>query len=363
MVSSFIGTISGLFDKRFLVTAWFPVFCFGAAAVILVALVVGPDAAIETWDSWSPIKQLWTSAGALVLVTLAAYVCNNFTYGLVQLYEGYWPDWMEPIQRWCVRRQARRWTQLQAKMDRLHTHKYNLVVSQGLDPSQEQVQAVGAVQERYNRLYAESATFFPPTENRLMPTRLGNVLRAAEDYATQAYNLDSVLVWPRLVPHLPSAYQEQLAQASTPMVATLFCATLSGLFALVGGGWLLFGGVYRPLLFVAVVGGGILFARVFYETAVQSAVEYGVLIRTAFDLYRHQLLKALDLPVPASPTRERLLWPKLTAWWYEQSIPPDAESGQPAWLGEQVEKKSSPPRPQEHIVHLKLEAEAQEEDE
>jgi len=101
----------------------------------------------------------------------------------------------------------------------------------------------------------------------------------------------------------------------------------------------------------------------FYETAIQSAVEYGVLIRTAFDLYRYQLLKALDLPVPTSPTRERALWPKLTGWWYERSIPPDGESGRPAWLGEQEEKKSLPSRPQEHIAHLKLEAEAQEEDE
>jgi len=359
MVSSFIGTISGLFDKRFLVTAWFPVFCFGAAVVILVALVIGPDAAIEIWDSWSPIKQLWASAAALVVVTLVSYVCNNFTYCLVQLYEGYWPAWMQRIQRRCVRRQARRWTQLQQKMDRLYTQKYNLVSVHGSNPSQEQLEAVGSIQEEYNRLYAKSETSYPQTKSRLMPTRLGNVLRAAEDYATHAYNLDAVLVWPRLVPHLPSAYQEQLAQASAPMVATLFCATLSGLFALLGGGWLLFG-VYRPLLAVGVVAGGILLACVFYETAIQSAVEYGVLIRTAFDLYRHQLLKALDLPVPKSPLRERVLWPQLTGWWYERSIPPDGDSGQPAWLGEQEKKPSVPPRPQEHIVHLKLEAEARE---
>ena len=64
MVSSFIGTISGLFDKRFLVTAWLPVFCFGAAGVILYAAGTGPDVAIATWDGWPPLKQLWASAGA-----------------------------------------------------------------------------------------------------------------------------------------------------------------------------------------------------------------------------------------------------------------------------------------------------------
>jgi hypothetical protein len=362
MVSSFIGTVSGLFDKRFLVTAWLPVFCFGAAGIILLALVIGPGAAIEIWDSWSPIKQLWASAGALVSVTLVAYVCNNFTYVLVHFYEGYWPVWMKRVQRWCVRRQARRWTQLHQKMNRLTTQKYNLEVRHASSLSPEQLKAVGVVQGEYDRLYAESETFFPQTESRLMPTRLGNVLRAAEDYSAHVYRLDAVLIWPRLVPHLPAAYQERLAQASTPMVATLFCATLSGLFALIGGGWLLFGGVHRPLLFVAVVGGGLVFARVFYETAVQSAVEYGVLIRTAFDLYRHYLLKALDLPVPKSPLREHVLWPQLTNWWYSRAIPQDGENGQPAWLGEQKEKKSSPSRPQEHIVHLKLETEPQEED-
>jgi hypothetical protein len=234
---------------------------------------------------------------------------------------------------------------------------WNLEAGLGPASSQEDVQAVEMVREAFNRLYAEAENAFPQRDSRLMATRLGNVLRAAEDYAKLVYNLDAAAVWPRLAPHLPAAYQEQLAQASTPLVATLFCATLSGLFALVGGGWLLFGQVDRPLLFVVIVGGGIAFARVFYETAVQSAVEYGVLVRTAFDLYRHELLKSLDLPVPKSPTRERALWPQLTHWWYSRTIPPDGEDGQPAWLGEREEKSSAPPRPQEHVVHLKLEAE------
>ena len=36
-----------------------------------------------------------------------------------------------------------------------------------------------------------------PDEKRLLPTRLGNILRAAEDSAGGRYGLDTVAVWPR----------------------------------------------------------------------------------------------------------------------------------------------------------------------
>src|SRR5260370_7047529 len=52
-------------------------------------------------------------------------------------------------------------------------------------------------QEAYWEIYH----FYPMPEygvEKVMPTRLGNILKNAELYPHERYNIDSVLVWPRL---------------------------------------------------------------------------------------------------------------------------------------------------------------------
>ena len=65
-----------------------------------------------------------------------------------------------------------------------------------------------------------------------MPTRLGNILRAAESYPHDRYGADAVLTWPRLFPLLPDRLTASLtaarAEIEQVVVAGLFSAFSDG---------------------------------------------------------------------------------------------------------------------------------------
>lgn len=42
----------------------------------------------------------------------------------------------------------------------------------------------------------------PQQPERSMPSQLGDILRAAEDYPRERYGLDPIVLWPRLYPQL-----------------------------------------------------------------------------------------------------------------------------------------------------------------
>jgi hypothetical protein len=138
-----------------------------------------------------------------------------------------------------------------------------------------------------------------PEENRLLPTRLGNVLRAAEDTAGQRYNLDTIIIWPRLLPHVASPFAQALAgtrsqlDANVRLSATLILATvISAVMLATDGPWLLVPVATALLSWVA------------YQAAVQTALKYGQAIRVAFDLHRFDMLHGLHYPLPATLAQE-----------------------------------------------------------
>jgi len=434
MLSVFLEQVSGYFDKRFLFNVWFPSFLFGAAGVMVAAIAMGPQAAVDTWSALPALTQAWLGGGGLVLVTFFAYVCDNLLGTIVRLYEGYWPEWVRGLRRMGMGVQQRRWQHLYDRLDLLTTQRLNLdtamagtereptpdptpapnwdTLQQRADkfckrlgeiPKRKEERRAGELvtlfhqlqalrgdvlrqckqdparqaewkdkevqlreafteqcrQERarlkgeYDRLYAVFYRTFPQDPARLMPTRLGNVLRAAEEYSQLTYNFDAPTVWPRLVQQLPAEFKTRLEQSSTPLTTMLFCATLSLLFAVISGPLLFFVGK-QWLLSIGAVVGGLLLSAWCYEGAIHRAVEYGMLIRTAFDLYRHELLKALHVPMPSSPLEEWNLWPQLMQWWYFHALPFDATAGKSAWYYEGKKPATGGPKRDEHVLYLRL---------
>ncbi|MFI9201043.1 hypothetical protein [Streptomyces sp. NPDC053048] len=64
-------------------------------------------------------------------------------------------------------------------------------------------------------------------------------------------------------------------------------------------------------------------AALAYHGAVQAAVAYGEAVRTAFDLHRFDLLRALHQPLPADLAEERARAAALCASWRQGLPPPD----------------------------------------
>jgi hypothetical protein len=136
-----------------------------------------------------------------------------------------------------------------------------------------------------------------PEADRLLPTSLGNVLRAAVDQAGQRYNLDTVIVWPWLFPHISGPLAQNLTQTRSQLdgfvrlSVTLLVATVVGTAMLLTDG-----------LWLAIPAITALMAWASYKAAVRTAAKYGQGIYVAFDLHRFDMLRALHYPLP--PTRE-----------------------------------------------------------
>jgi hypothetical protein len=194
------------------------------------------------------------------------------------------------------------------------------------------------------RLDAELDHDWPRDPDRSMPTALGDILRAAEDYPRARYGLEPIVLWPRLFPHLGDALRGALGAAQDQLDLMLRLATLLTIHGVVWGtvaalslGYgLLYSAVAvlrvnGPMLDhgVAVLtrsGAGLLWALpalplayFMWRAAHQAARAYGGLFRSAFDLHRFAVYESMRWPLPDSPPAERTQGGRLTLYLLEGS--------------------------------------------
>lgn len=267
--------LATLFRRRFLFNALLPTFVFTSLTVAVVVHSTSslPDAA--KW--WTELDTFSKILVALVYIGgtwfLATAVASQWR-GIVRLFEGY--PAVALAERLHLPVPGRAW------------HQQRMLALR--------VGPTANAAEAY-RLYPASHA-----RSRILPTRLGNVLLAAERYPADRYGVDPIRFWPRLFPLLPERfrtdYEEFLIQQEFPLVIAFLSAVtavLTGAVLLVTQG--------SPLLFVFCFGGGLLVAFAFYRLSESGARALGEQLRTAFDLYRDRLLD--QWPTPADVRDER----------------------------------------------------------
>lgn len=265
MLLGFVDKLGSIFDRRFIHAYWLPSFIFVVLLTALGVVIYGVTPALQWWNKRSASESILCSIGFLLLITMLAILIQPFATSLTRFYLGYWPASLSYFINWGTARERRTWKPFQVSAD------------------------------------------------RLLPTRLGNVLASAYDYPDQVYNLDSAIWLPRLTPLLPESFRSQMDNALTPLFCLLNLSTFFSALAIVGGlaivlfdqRWWLFLSVWMPSL---------LLARACYRASVRQCAEYGALIRVAFDLYRSELFKQLRVPLPQTPELESPLWPMLERW-------------------------------------------------
>jgi hypothetical protein len=177
----------------------------------------------------------------------------------------------------------------------------------------------------------------PFEEDNLLPTRLGNVLRASEVYANDRYFIEELTIWPRLIPVMPPEFTKVLEEKNNHLmfllnstllalaigVSSLFFAILGvpcGMFPGSGlcgffrsqAGFFSIG--YDNLSPIGLMGIGISlvgFGYLLYSIGVNVAGSMGVYIRTGFDLYRENLLRQLNWRLPLTLSEERTVWEEI----------------------------------------------------
>ncbi|MFF2847462.1 hypothetical protein ACFVT5_14150 [Streptomyces sp. NPDC058001] len=284
-MTGLFDSTSGVLGRRLFTTTWVPVLVFGALVTVLVLSATGWSLARGRWDGLSADLRGLAIVLFLAVTVLLTQLLAAVRPGIIRLFEGYWDA--VPLLRRIARRCARR-------LD---------------DPV-----------ERSRRPWSL------PAPEEMLPTRFGNIIRAAEQEARR-YGMDAATAWPRLYVTLPETFTTHFAAAAGAVDLAVTISSLGAVFAVVGGG---FAAVALPWYAAAYcAGGGALTCWLGHQAAVRAAVAYGELIRTAFDVHRWLLLDAMGLTRPTGLNAEREQWRQIHQVW-QRGVP---DAGQAHLLG------------------------------
>lgn len=325
-MSSFLDKLG----RNFLIATFIPSLGF----VFILSHIFSPILPFQIKDSVAYLltneavsenNQIWgTATFIFVLTLLLGYTLRGLETFIYKTLEGYY---LFRSSRWRKRQRKkalRRLTYIKAidkhisYLQEVITHDpYNKKLGQQLDRY---------VQKSHN-LKAEYRQDYPPQPQYIMPTRFGNILRAAEHYPEERYKMNAVTAWPRLIYAIDPDYYNQIDQSNNGLAFVVNSMVLSALLALmcliasihqfmvwgltksyeislnspqvlVEFGWLYLGGV---VFFMGV-------AYFFYNASLPAAKQYGNMIRSAYDLFRFDLRKQLRLPLPADSDEDRQSW-------------------------------------------------------
>ncbi|GAB3431352.1 hypothetical protein [Actinophytocola sediminis] len=223
---------------------------------------------------------------ALLMVVGSAQIAELLVFGALRLLEGYWPRWARPVRAAVITsrgknvdRRVKRWRTLARRREELTTDEY--------------VEYAALNRWRIG---------VPPDPRDRMPTRLGDVLKAAESRSRHRYGLDAVVCWPRLWMAMPESARIEVSAARTQLDngARLW------LWSLVFCVWTIFAWWALGIALVGMIVG--------YRVALSGSAGYAQLVQTCYDLYRRELYISVGQEPPTDPRREVETGRRLTAY-------------------------------------------------
>ena len=154
---------------------------------------------------------------------------------------------------------------------------------------------------------------FPSNAKAVLATTLGNAIAAFEDYPRSRYGMDSIALWPRLLPILrTSKYHEYVTQEKMTFDFLLNMIVIIALLTIEFFYSFLYQNTLLPAIFSVVLGCGILV--VLYQGLVVAARQWGTTVRVAFDTHRQELFQRLKLQSVSSTAEEYKRWQEVSAF-------------------------------------------------
>jgi hypothetical protein len=267
------------------------------------------EALTATLTSQPPVIQLVLIAAGVLAILASGVVVQRLTLPALRFLAGYWPAPLETLRVRGVGRERARLERMQADW---------MALAAGLEAGA----GGGDLQHDYVVLDGRLRRL-PAGHHRLMPTRLGNILRAAESRPYDKYGLDAVRCFPHLWLLLPEGVRDELAAARGRLDGAV-AACLWGVLFIAWGGvnpWAI------PIGAAVALGS-------WRWWLPERAEAFGDLLEAAFDLYRPTLYQALRWPLPASPAAERESGMLLTEYvWRGLDTPRPLFTGTPEMPG------------------------------
>lgn len=263
---------------------------------------------------------------------MISYLLYAFNFPLIRVLEGY------KLQTWWPLPQMRAYYQTIVEQDDAalrhmrkhngelaHRLRYNLVTPHSgaeRNPRKERILS----RSQYAQALIEQRRWssFPSRAAAVLPTKLGNVIAAWEEYAFLRYGMDAVVLWPRLVPILRK--RDFLRFVNGEKTVFDFLLNLLLISLILGGEFLVIAaGQRNPVFMLAVILGTVAAVYLLYEALIVAARQWGATVKVAFDLFRHDLHQQLGLKAKDTFEDDCDLWQGLSeylACWQEQR--PDA---------------------------------------
>lgn len=381
MFNTIVNKITGYFDKNTLVSAFFPNLIFWVITISVIEFLrLGLSGTEKEWSLYTSLSSL-SQALILILfllwIAFCSYLTITFQPTLIRLYEGYWPNTLpvKILQDKMCSTWKHQWNQKNNRDIKLEEERGEQENKKKENNTPEELKRIlskiNEIEEERLKIQYELFYKYPEKKDpdnpekfylAPMPTELGNVIKAAELYSLERYNLDAILIWPRLVPLLPKDFVGYFQNSETPLILMVTLSAFSLIFGIpisFSIGWIspiwfiwwipllvsmislafrlyiisalaLISFLIELLLRTSNVQGWpsqihtfsillavtLLISKLSYLTAVQAALDYGDRIRSAFDLYRFKILKRLNLQFPSTLEEELLIWDQVCGLLY-----------------------------------------------
>lgn len=283
-----------LLDRDFAVGYFLPFASFISANIVLINLFglfpsllafLGSEILLGT-----TIIGLISWLGGIILL-----VANR---SIIRILEGY--GRYNPF-KFFHRLEIRRYKRLQSSISELDD-EYKKYLSDGTEFPQE-------LRTRRNKLLKESAERFPDHESWLLPTALGNIIRAFEVYPRVMYGIDAIKGWERLIAVVPKDYRELIDAAKTQVDFWINFSSLSAILLIEYILLLLMANQILALWFPLTL---VIIQFVFVSRSLSSAIGWGELVKSSFDMFLPELHMKLGFETPENRAAERLQWQKFS---------------------------------------------------
>jgi hypothetical protein len=237
-------------------------------------------ARLKELGSYSSLTQGLLIVAALLVVAGSVAGVNSLATMIIPLLAGQWPGWARRLSARRTRAFLVKYQGLEAEWHELSDR----VLAQDAEPVPADEWRLAELDGLLRR--------FPVPANRIMPTRFGNILRAAETQPEVRTGLVTSVVLPRLLLVIPRETRKELTSAWSAVNAVA-CVAVWSVLLIPASGWC-------PLALLAVAFG---FA-VSWRRLPARAETYADLLESVLDVYRPQLYARLRWPLPADPLTE-----------------------------------------------------------
>ncbi len=291
-----------LLGRNFLIGFLLPPTVYAAfAAYLAYASKLLP---VTPWEALAKTTNAVLLVLALLVISVLLVALNRT---FVRLFEGY-P--LEYFFHW-VRKKSPRWG---GKLHLLYRKMIAADFNTDVKPYLDEMVRVEAQRESdpdysspmpfFQHELLRTTRYFPHQEDLVLPTRFGNAMRAFEVYSAVVYGIEPIQLWNRISliaskesmeriqdGRMPLDFNVNMIVLSVPAVGLV--GYLSFAHSLEHAWWAL-----APLA-VAVFS---------WQSLPNLAVQWGDLVKSAFDVHRRALAQQFGLIIPKDPKEERAMW-------------------------------------------------------